>query len=240
MPIEILRTNSDYNNHVAESIRTGLCTKGIFGPCWIAKWCELPNSIFLCALHLIYIGTFDKLLTLWCTEYRDCFGNLNKFYLSPSKRASLDLILDKVRYPNEISRVQRSINDLSNLKANEKRNLLFYLAIPMLERVLGADYYLHFTVYVTAIRLMCQYHISKEDLKDAKVLINHFIKTFPTYYGSHNQDYKLHAHSHLPDQVESIGGLNYLNGFFFEGDYIKLFFNTKYYIFSQNLNLSYI
>ena len=215
-----IRTNNDYNLQVQNSIEIKSVYQGIKGPCWISKYIKIPEDIYLDPMHLIYIGTQLKLLTMWCYEYKNYKNEINQFYLGPKKRTSIDDIILKLKYPNEISRNQRSINDLKNFKANELRNITFYYGSTVFKEALKKKYFIHFAAYTTSIRLMTQRKISKEDLNDAFVLMNYFIKRFNQLYGDENMDYKLHAHSHLPLQVLSYGPLNFLSCFPFEGNRI--------------------
>ena len=213
-----IRTNHDYNFQVQKSIETKSVFQGIKGPCWISKYIKIPDNIYLDPMHLIYIGTQLKLLTMWCTEFKNFQNEINSFYLGPKKRSKIDEIILKLDYPNEISRNQRSINDLKNFKANEFRNLMFYYGPTVFKEVMKKSYFMHYATYATSIRLMVQKKISKEDLNDAFILMNYFIKRFSQIYGAENMDYKLHAHSHLPLQVLSYGPLNLLSCFSFEGE----------------------
>jgi hypothetical protein len=68
---------------------------------------------------------------------------------------------------------------------------------------------------------MCQKQISKEDLSDAYILMDYFVKRFgqKNMYGLVNMDYKVHVHLHLALQVLYYGTLIYITCFIFEGKF---------------------
>ena len=76
-----IRTNADYKVQVATSLSTASSNSGIKGPCWIAKYISIPEDIILDYMHLTCIGTLQKLLSLWLTQYKDLAKNKNVWYL---------------------------------------------------------------------------------------------------------------------------------------------------------------
>ena len=57
-------------------------------------------------------------------------------------------------------------------------NTKIFSAIPRLEEVMIDSYFTHFAAYVTGLRLLNQIEISKDDIEDAYVLIEYFLKRF--------------------------------------------------------------
>jgi hypothetical protein len=84
--------------------------------------------------------------------------------------------------------------------------------------LLEKNYFDHFAAYATALRIMCQQKIKKEDLNDAYILMDYFVKKFAFLYGIVNMDYKVHVHLHLALQVINYGSFTYLICFIFEGN----------------------
>ena len=178
---------------------------------------NIPEQFFLDIMHVSFLGTLERLLTLWCKEFRNENNQKNKFYLNPREKKEIDQLAIKVKYPNEIKRHQREITEnLGDLKANEYKNIIFYL-IPLFKPFLKKEYFNHFAAYATALRIMCTPKISKDDLKDAYLLMNFFVKKFAVLYGLVNMDYKVHVHLHLALQVLNYGSLIFLTCFIFEG-----------------------
>jgi hypothetical protein len=94
---------------------------------------------------------------------------------------------------------------------------LFYIGCFTFAGILSDKHFTHFSLYITAIRLLTKRNISSKNLEDAKILIEHFVMQFDTIYGDDKLKYKLHSHLHLPRQVNNYGGLNTTNNFWFEG-----------------------
>ncbi len=87
-------------------------------------------------MHVYFHGTLEKMLTMWCKDYKNEKKEINEFYLNPRQKKFLDQMAIKVKYPNEIKRRQREITEnLGDLKANEFKNIIFYL-IPLFKPVL--------------------------------------------------------------------------------------------------------
>jgi hypothetical protein len=124
-------------------------------------------------------------------------------------------MLKNVNYSYETSRNQRFIEDFKLFKANEIRNMLFYLP-PLFETVIPNEYFEHFMSYSAFIRLLCQDCVSSADILLADDLIHDFVSKFENFYTSDGLTYNLHAHLHLTKQVASYGPLNKSSGFAFE------------------------
>ena len=152
----------------------------------------------------------------------------NPFYLSVAKKKMMDNDVIKIEFPNEIKRIQRTITDnLGELKANEFRNSLLYHA-PIIRKVQKSNYFMHYAAYVTSIRLMCQTRIRKEELHDAYILIDYFVKRYSQLYGRNKMNWKIHAHLHLPLQVLNFGNFIYITSFGFEGKMKIIFLNKLF------------
>ena len=144
----------------------------------------------------------------------------------------IDKTLVNIRLPVETSRNTRSITERSYFKANEYRNLLFYLAFGILKDILPDIYLLNLLKYIIFIRILCQEAISLNDINDSITLIQEFLKEFEFLYGKKAMTSNIHGHQHLPLQVWKYGPLNKRSGFPFENkfkDTRDTFHGTKNY-----------
>ena len=109
------------------------------------------------------------------------------------KKTEINSRILKVKFPSELPRSQRSINDLHRYKANELKNILFYQAPLLCENLMaGIEYIEHFFAYITSMRLMNQKKIERQDLSDADCLIEFFVKSYEKYYIiEQTKDYRL-------------------------------------------------
>jgi hypothetical protein len=121
------------------------------------------------------------------------------------------------KYPIEFPRSQRSIEDRNRYKASEFRNLIFYNLVGILKKDLNDHYYNHLLIYAIFLRILTKDFISAGDINDARTLIELFLKDFEDLYGIERVTFNLHAHIHLPKQVQSFGPLHKTSGFPFEG-----------------------
>ena len=118
--------------------------------------------------------------------------------------------------PIESARSTRVLSDRGHYKANEWRNLAFYLVIPLFKSYMHEKYFNNLIKYVVYIRILCQDKISAEDLKDAELIFIDFIREYEILYGIDNMTSNLHAHFHLIAQVKRFGPLTKCSGFAFE------------------------
>ncbi len=120
------------------------------------------------------------------------------------------------RLPIESARSTRSIKERNLYKANEWRNICFYLCIPIFKNHLNQVYFNNLIKYVIFLRILCQDKISAGDLSDAKSIFIDFITEFELLYGKDLMSSNLHGHYHLIKQVERFGPLIKISCFAFE------------------------
>lgn len=120
------------------------------------------------------------------------------------------------RLPIECSRGLRSLNERSHFKANEWRNLAFYVIFPSFITNLNDPYLSNLIKYILFLRLLCQDKINNTHLDDAEILFTNFHKEFEALYGKDKMSFNLHGHTHLVDQVRKHGPLNLISCFPFE------------------------
>ncbi len=131
----------------------------------------------------------------------------------------IDKRLLNVKLPPGHSRATRSITERSFNKANEWRNILFYLAFGILKDILPNKYLNNLLKYIIFIRILCQEKISLEDCNDAILIFNDFHFEFENLYGKENMTFNLHSHLHMPQQVWLDGGLNRTSSMGFENKF---------------------
>jgi len=128
----------------------------------------------------------------------------------------INKLLLKVRLPIESDRSTRSFNERKNFKANEWRDIAFYIIIPILHNHLEKSCFSNLVRYVIFLRILCQDSITKENLIDANLIIREFMLDYERIYGTDNMTFNLHSHLHLVKQVERHGPLTKISGFGFE------------------------
>lgn len=122
----------------------------------------------------------------------------------------------KIKLPSESSRQIRSLTERAYFKANELRNLAFYIAFPLFYGILNDKYLKNLLKYLIFLRILTQEAISVEEINDSKLLIDEFLKEYETLYGTDSMTYNAHAHQHLTMQVLRHGPINKISCFPFE------------------------
>jgi hypothetical protein len=100
------------------------------------------------------------------------------------------------------------IGDRFHFKANEFRTILYYLSFGLFRGLLDDEVLKLLVTYAVFIRLLCQEKILKQDIMDAKEIIDEFIYDFEKIYGAQNMLSNLHRHIHIPQQVLDFGPYN--------------------------------
>lgn len=128
----------------------------------------------------------------------------------------LNNYLASIKFPNEFSRSQRSLEFRNLYKAVEFKNFIFYSTIG-LKDFLPSKYFNNVLKYVIFLRVLCQEKIEEDDLILSQHLIENFIFEYEQLYGIQNMTYNLHAHIHLPIQAFKFGPINKISALAFEG-----------------------
>ena len=80
------------------------------------------------------------------------------------------------------------INDINVFllfTATEYRNWLLHYSVPVLKGVLPNQYFIHYTLFVTAISILVSDQISLQKLQQADKLLDNFCKLMPELYGEY-------------------------------------------------------
>ncbi len=141
---------------------------------------------------------------------------MNFFYKIDKAIHFIDIRLLSVKLPSEIKRSTRPLFDKAHFKSNEFRTILSYLVFGMFKGLLPDIYLKNLLKYVIFIRILSQESILKEDVSDAKVLINEFLNEYEDLYGEEVMLSNAHGHLHFPQQVLDCGPLNRTIGYTFE------------------------
>lgn len=103
----------------------------------------------------------------------------------------IDTLLQKIKYPSEFSRTQRSLKFNQVFKANEYRNLIFYGLIYALENFLPKEFYEHLLNFIIFLRLLTKDKIEASDIHNANLLVQNFAQNFELLYDNLNLTFNL-------------------------------------------------
>lgn len=186
---------------------------------------NIIDGVAIDYMHGALLGVMKMLMGLWFDK-----SHATEQWSLSRKVDVVDKRLLNITPLNCISRVPRSISDLTHWKASEFRSFLFFYSIPCLWNVLPADYFQHFILFVEAIWLLDQQSVSLNALQKASKLLRHFCLRIESFYGSRYETMNIHCLLHLTDCVRNIGPLWCCSCFWYEdfnSNLRKLFHGSK-------------
>ncbi|KAL6419540.1 hypothetical protein ACFW04_013798 [Cataglyphis niger] len=176
---------------------------------------DMINNFLLDYMHLICLGVMKKMLNLWIKGHQ-----ISRLRSAQVQELSRDIIELREYIPIEFARRPRGINELDRWKATEYRIFLLYLGSIILNKYLNANYFQHFCVLHTAIRILS--HPEDCNNLNANQLLLYFVKMFKILYGNDNLVYNVYNLIHLSEDVKRYGSLNTFSAFPFENSLKKL------------------
>lgn len=187
---------------------------------------DIIHSIGIDYMHCVLLGVVKMLTNLWFDK-----SHTKERWSISSRVSEVDRRLSRIKPPNCISRVVRSIsNYLCHWKASEFRSFLFFYGLPCLYNILPEDYFQHFLLLVDAVWLLNQECISQSNLAKSRRLFKHFCLEMDGLYGERYETFNVHCLLHLTKCVENLGPLWTFSCFWYEdfnGDIRKLFHGTQ-------------
>ena len=203
------RTHAQTLVHARRAERTGKSVCGVKGLSPLLRVLNVPSQILLDYMHLVLAGEFLRRLNAWLDQ-QSGVG-----FLAGSKE-EIDHAILNIKFPHDFNRKLRTITELKRWKDRELQNLFLHASLPILKPFLPDDYFCHFALFVTLIRLLTNDSISNANVEIAKLLIRSYQRLMPKLYEEKEQTYTCHALGHLPDQVRNHGPLILHSSFVFE------------------------
>lgn len=200
---------------------------GIKGPSWFGglKHHDIIDGTGIDYMHCVLLGVCKRLPGLLFDS-----GETTDYKIT-SRISEVDARLARIKPPNNISRVPRSIeNHRKYFKASELRSFLLFYGPAVLYNILPKPYYEHFLLLSEAIFILLLESISERQLEHAERLLLHFCILFEGYYGLRFQTANFHLLVRLADNVRSLGPLWTHSCFHFEdknGFLLKTFHGTQ-------------
>ena len=182
---------------------------GVKGESAFAKLIEgLPLCAPIDYMHCVLLGVFPELLKL-CSKS-----------LSTDEKIRANVVISGLSCPREMiafSRKIRPLDELSQFKANEFFNWLFYIAPVLFLNRLSSELYLHLINLVYGMRLIFE-SSSVENVKKAEEFINKFCEEIVSFHGGNQRIETINVHclKHLAEQVKRFGPLYCYSAMSFE------------------------
>ena len=162
-----LRTREQTLIHARTAERTGKPVFGIKGVSPLLRVIEVPDNVLLDYMHLVLAGEFLRRVNIWINPQSD------NGFLSNAKK-EVDEAMLAVKFPHDFNRKLRPLSELKRWKDRELQNLLLHGSLPIVKAYFPPQYFYHFALFVTAIRLLTADLITDRDINLAKLLIRSY------------------------------------------------------------------
>lgn len=154
-------------------------------------------------MHNVCIGVTKRLIEFWVKSKRNV-----RLTETSRDQISTDLINLRVYVPTEFSRLPRKIDDIDYWKATELRSFLLYFGPIVLKGRLMKQFYSHFMLLSSAIKILVCPILCRTQINLAEELLREFVISYSSLYGEHCVSYNVHSLIHLPLYVRIHGALD--------------------------------
>jgi hypothetical protein len=163
-------------------------------------------------LHSAFLGVVRRHLEILIDPiYKD-----RTFYFTLGYQNLLSERLKKIRPPNYISRLPRSLKHLPNWKGSEFMWWIIFYALPCLENLLPDEHFKHLFLLVTSLHTFMKEEITPEDIKLCDRHLRKFCSMYKTLYSAKEETFNLHMLIHYGQSVLQSGPLWASSTFLFE------------------------
>lgn len=229
-----LRTHTSLTRNAREAEErkaTGARQNAVCGVKGFSWFSVLPNfdlvrGVAIDYMHCALLGVTKMMMTLWFDK-----SHKDKIFSIATKISEVDNRLLKIKPPNFIARLPRSLSEVSHYKASELKNFLLCYSIPMLFGILPEDQFQHFSLLVYSVFILLQERITSEDLANCRRMLMEFVLNIPVLYSERYSTSNAHLLLHLVDKVQDLGPLWCSSCFYFEdfnGQLRRLFHGTQH------------
>lgn len=175
------------------------------------KHFDVVKSCVIDYMHGVCLGTVRQLLTLWFDKTHKS-KEISFFSLKSKVNDAIRCIKPAIF----VTRIPRSLDEITHWKSSEYRNFLLYWGIPVLDGILTEAYFVHFCLLARSIFILSKEGITTEELQIAEQALLLFVEEFQKLYGYQWLTLNQHQLIHLVDCVRNTGPLFVNNCFIFE------------------------
>jgi hypothetical protein len=116
---------------------------------------------------------------------------------SDEHKITINDILNKLHAPHYFSRSPRCFFEWSHWKADELRQWILYLSIPLISGRLPDAYVRHWSLFVEAYRLLTSSKLTRSNIDHAELLLKTFVDQVPELYYENHVTIKVHSLIHI-------------------------------------------
>ena len=225
-----LRTHGEMCEIAVEVKRTGASEQGVSSLSQLIGF-NLIDGIPIDYMHAGPEGIIKRLMSCWF----DKSNHMKAFYLG-AELNSIDSVFIKLKPPHDFTRAPRSISKHRKYwKASEFRNWVLFYSLPLLLNKLPPLYYHHYALLVSAMHLLLQQDLNRNEIDAAEVMLKDFCSLLPELYGEVNCTINAHLLLHLTHYVRLWGPLwtHSAIGFENKNGIVKNLSHSKYQVLNQ-------
>jgi hypothetical protein len=179
---------------------------------------DIVGDVPLDYMHVVCIGVFKKLLTLWVSGAFDH----DRFSKEAILAISAYRIYIRSYIPREFVRKTRGMEELPRWKCTELRLDLLYLCVVAYRPFLTTERYKHLLLLHVAIKILVNKEMCQTYAAYAETLLKTFVSACSKLYGATFISYNVHSLIHLPNDVLKHGSLDEFSAFPFENKLQKI------------------
>ncbi|CAN7996964.1 unnamed protein product, partial [Ixodes hexagonus] len=213
------RTKQDVESDMVEAYQTGRPIRGVKGPSALINlpgfdivWSFTPDY-----MHCVLLGVSRQFLELWLSNVGETY-----YIGSPQLLKEIDERLLKIKPPQCLARLPRSIQLRKYWKAVEWQQWLLYFSLVCLDGILPQRYFKHFSLLVRGIFLLLQDKITPSDIAESTDCLVQFVVGVQFMYSEKEMTSNVHQVLHLSRSVVLQGPLWAHSCFCFEANMGKL------------------
>ncbi|XP_042897703.1 uncharacterized protein [Parasteatoda tepidariorum] len=199
-----------------EAIKSGRYQLGIKGrsPLAVIPHFNVVQGFSPDTMHSVFLGVCKRIVSLWL----DTTNKDKDYYIgNPKCIKAMNAKLSNVVMPQCVGRVPRLMFERKLYKANEWRNFLLYVCIPVVRDVLPTEYVDHISHLIGSMFLLLQESINVQDLQKVDEHLIKFVAGVQYLYGESAMTFNVHSLLHLTKSVLDWGPLWIRSMFLYEG-----------------------
>ncbi|XP_044581657.1 uncharacterized protein LOC123263177 isoform X1 [Cotesia glomerata] len=178
---------------------------------------DLVQQVPFDYMHLVCLGVVKKLMESLV------FGSCKPKKLENFKKKILSNRFTTLQLycPHEFARIPRELDQFSNFKATEFRQLLLYTFIVVFRGVISNDQYDHFLLLHSSMRVLLNCSSSPEHVDFADEALKNFVLQAEDIHGLQFLTYNAHGVLHLVSDYKLYGPLDSISAFPYENQMPK-------------------
>ncbi len=183
-----LRTTEQMRDWALKANSTNAPQCGVKGTCVLGEYVEFPQCVPIDYMHSILEGVFKQLMKFWFNpNFHSQPYSLRKYM------SKINEVLSKIKPPNEIRRLPRSLDQISFFKASEFRAWMLFYALPILSAFLPPEYTNHLFLLVSSLHILLSDEINVAELDNVHIMLATFYQASGDLYS--NRIFTANMHS---------------------------------------------